>query len=95
MMGQIIQLGICVTPWKMYAVCVYLTVHIKLSNCFITFSGLVLEPKKKYSQAAVELPFHVSMAALDIQNCDPNGEELLGVQSDTSQHSHALILTLF
>jgi len=40
----------------------------------MAFWGLVLEPKKKYSQAAVELPFHVSMAALDIQNCDPNEE---------------------
>ena len=38
----------------------------------MAFWGLVLEPKKKYSQTTVEQPFHVTMAALDLQNCDPN-----------------------
>ncbi|KAK3930302.1 39 kDa [Frankliniella fusca] len=38
----------------------------------MAFWGLVLEPKKSYTQREVEQPFHISMAALDLQNCDPN-----------------------
>lgn len=38
----------------------------------MAFWGLVLEPKKSYTQREVEQPFHVSMAALDLQNCDAN-----------------------
>ncbi|KAJ1526710.1 hypothetical protein ONE63_008290 [Megalurothrips usitatus] len=42
----------------------------------MAFWGLVLEPKKSYTQREVEQPFHISMAALDLQNCDPNDQSV-------------------
>lgn len=46
-------------------------------------TGLVLEPKKTYTQREVEQPFHISMATLDLSSCDNSGR-LFGLYSVTA-----------
>ncbi|XP_034242026.1 46 kDa FK506-binding nuclear protein [Thrips palmi] len=48
----------------------------------MSFWGLILEPKKSYTQRGVEQPFHVSSAALDLQTCDDGPVSVVCRKSD-------------
>lgn len=48
----------------------------------MSFWGLILEPKKSYTQRGVEQPFHISAAALDLQSSDDSPVSVVCRKSD-------------